>query len=74
MICCVVATVAGIYYFQYWITQPERNDILVLGAVNLTSIVATLMNTVVIVVRGAFLPPNVLHLGSILCLSSPRRC
>jgi hypothetical protein len=50
MICGVIAIVAGIYYFQWWINQPAHNDILVLGSLNLTSIIATLMNTVVIVV------------------------
>lgn len=50
LILMVIAIVSAIYWFQFWINQPENNEILVLGAINFTSIVATLMNTVTVVV------------------------
>ncbi len=52
LIFMVIAIVSAIYWFQFWINQPENNEILVLGSINFTSIVATLMNTVVVVVRN----------------------
>ena len=50
MIAGVISIVIGIYIFQYWINLPSNRGILHLGAVNLTSVIASLINTVVVVV------------------------
>lgn len=49
MILCVVAIVAGIYWFQYWLGRPERAALLVLGGINFAPIVSALLNSAVIV-------------------------
>ncbi len=49
MICCVIAIVAGIYWFQYWLGRPERAKLLVVLGINFAPIVSSLLNSVVIV-------------------------
>jgi hypothetical protein len=50
MICCVLAAVVGIYYFEYWISLPARTGILILLGIDFASIVGSIMNAVVILV------------------------
>lgn len=50
MILCVIAIVGGIYYFQYWINLPENSNSFVILGFNFASIIASIMNAVVIVV------------------------
>lgn len=49
MIFCVIAIVAGIYWFQYWLGRPERANQLILLSINFAPIVSALLNSAVIV-------------------------
>jgi hypothetical protein len=49
MVFGVIAVVVGIYFFQYWVNQPEQASLFVILGINIGSILASLANSIVIV-------------------------
>lgn len=63
MIMGVIATVAGIFFFQWWVSQPANAALLTIRGFNLGSIIASMANAIVIGVLNAMYGGNAVALN-----------
>jgi hypothetical protein len=46
-----VITVAGVFYFQYYMSLPQNQGTFTIDGTNLASVITSLLSTIVITVR-----------------------